>query len=279
MSNKKQPIVFISAGHGGSDPGAVGNGLLEKNINLQIALANGAELERHGVKVIYSRTKDEYDPVGQEVREANASGADLAVSHHTNSTAGAKADGSETFYYGSDSNGKLLAVYCEEETKKLGQNSRGVRARNDLWFIKATNMTAVLTESAFINNAADISIIDTVKEQQQFGQAYAKAILKFLGITYKPVTTSQSSTGKVETVKVDYAQSFNKKYAGTYTVKSSDGLNMRAGANTSKTLIKNVPNGAKVQCYGYFTKETDGTIWLLVSYKGYTGFMSKGYLV
>ena len=53
---------------------------------------------------------------------------------------------------------------------------------------------------------------------------------------------------------------------------------MRAGANTSKTLIKNVANGEKVQCYGYFTKEVDGTIWLLVSYKGYTGFMSMGYL-
>lgn len=274
----KQPIVFISAGHGGSDPGAVGNGLLEKNINLQIALADGAVLERHGIKVIYSRTKDEYDPVGQEVREANASGAILAVSHHTNSTGGAKADGSETFHHSSDANGKRLAEMMEEETKKLGQNSRGVRSRDDLYFIRATNMTAVLTESAFINNAADISILDTVKEQQAFGQAYAKAILRYLGIAYKPVTTSQSTTGKVEPVKVDYAKSFNIKYARTYTVKSSDGLNMRAGANTSKTLIKNVANGEKVQCYGYFTKEVDGTIWLLVSYKGYTGFMSMGYL-
>lgn len=270
--------VFISAGHGGKDPGAVGNGLLEKNINLQIALANGAELERHGVEVIYSRTKDENDPVGDEVREANASGADLAVSHHTNSTAKGKADGSETFYHSSDANGKRLAQLMEEETKKLGQNSRGTRSRDDLYFIRATKMTAVLTESAFINNANDITIIDTVKEQQEFGQAYAKAILRYFGIVYKPVTTSQSTTGKVEKIKVDYAKSFNKKYARTYTVKSSDGLNMRAGANTSKTLIKNVPNGQKVKCYGYFTKETDGTIWLLVSYKGYTGFMSMGYL-
>lgn len=276
--SKQQPIVFLSAGHGGSDPGAVGNGLKEKDINLQIMLTNKAELERHGVKVICSRLKDENDPVTQEVREANASGADIAVSHHVNSTSGAKADGSETFYHSSDPDGKRLAQYMEEETKKLGQNSRGIRSRDDLWFIRGTKMTAVLTESAFINNAADISILDTVKEQQTFGQAYAKAILRHLGIEYKPVTTSQSTTGKVETVKLDYAKSFNKKYARTYTVKSSDGLNIRAGANTSKKLIKNVPNGEKVQCYGYYTKESDGTIWLLVQYKGYTGFMSLGYL-
>ena len=267
--------VFISAGHGGKDPGAVGNGLLEKNINLQIALANGAELERHGVKVVYSRTKDENDPVGDEVREANASRADLAVSHHTNSTEGAKADGSETFYHSSDANGKRLAQLMEEETKKLGQNSRGVRSRDDLWFIRATNMTAVLTESAFINNAADISILDTVKEQQVFGQAYAKAILKYLGIAYKPVTEE----GSTKEIKVDYANSFNKAYAGEYTVNSPDGtLALRAGANTSKPLIVNAKIGDKVRCYGYYTKESDGTIWLLVSYKGYTGFMSMGYL-
>ncbi|MBQ8803490.1 MAG: N-acetylmuramoyl-L-alanine amidase [Tyzzerella sp.] len=270
--------VFLSAGHGGSDPGAVGNGLKEKDINLQIMLADKAELERHGVEVICSRLKDENDPVTEEVKEANASGAKIAVSHHVNSAENNKADGSESLYYGTSAEGKLLAEYCEEETKKLGQNSRGVVARNDLWFLRGTKMVAVITESAFINNKNDISILDTVTEQQKFGQAYAKAILRHLGIEYKPVTTSVSTTGKAEEVKVDYAKSFNKAYAGTYTVKSSDGLNMRTGANTSKKLIKNIPNGEKVQCYGYYTRESDGTVWLLVTYKGYTGFMSKGYL-
>ena len=271
----EQLIVFLSAGHGGSDPGACGNGLKEKDINLQIMLADKAELERHGVKVICSRLTDEYDPVTQEVKEANASGADVAVSHHINSTSGAKADGSETFYHSSDANGKLLAQYLEEETKKLGQNSRGAKANDGLWFIRGTKMTACLTESAFINNAADISIVDTVKEQQAFGQAYAKGILRFLGIEYKPVTEEDSK----KEVKVDYAKSFNKNYAREYTVNSPDGtLSLRSGANTSKTLIATAKTDEKVTCYGYFTKESDGTIWLLVTYKGCTGFMAKGYL-
>ena len=71
--------VFLSAGHGGTDPGAVGNGLKEKDINLQIVLACQAELVRHGVTVVCSRATDANDPVQDEVREANASGADIAV--------------------------------------------------------------------------------------------------------------------------------------------------------------------------------------------------------
>ena len=53
------PIVFLSAGHGGSNPGAVANGLKEKDINLTIMLANKEVLERHGVEVVCSRLKDE----------------------------------------------------------------------------------------------------------------------------------------------------------------------------------------------------------------------------
>ena len=276
--NIKDIVVFLSAGHGGKDPGAVGNGLKEKDINLQIMLANKAVLERHGIKVVCSRLTDENDPVAEEVREANACKATIAVSHHTNSATSKKADGSETYYHGSSAEGKRLAELCEKHTKALGQNSRGAKAWNDLWFLRGTNMVAALTESAFICNPNDISIVDEVKEQQKFGEAYAKAILEYFGIPYKEVQTSQTTTGKKEPVKVDYAKSFNKDYGKTFTVTASDGLNMRTGASTSKTIIKSFAKGKKVRCYGYYTKSSDGTIWLLCACDGYTGFMSKRYL-
>ena len=272
-------IVYLSAGHGGEDPGAIGNGLYEKNINLQIMLANKTVLERHGIKVVCSRTKDENDPVAQEVKEANACNATIAMSHHINSATNPKADGSETYYYSGSADGKRLAELCEKYTKALGQNSRGAKATTGLWFLKGTKMIAALTESAFICNPNDISIVDTVSEQQLFGEAYAKAILEYFGIPYKAVHTSASTTGKAEPVKVDYAKSFDKAYGKTYTVKSYDGiLNMRTGADVKKTLIKAIKNGEKVRCYGYYTRSADGTIWLLCTYKGYTGFMSKTYL-
>ena len=187
------PKVFLSAGHGGSDPGAVGNGLKEKDINLQIMLSCQAELVRHGVTVVCSRTTDAYDPVQQEVNEANASGADIAVSFHTNAGGG---DGSESFYYAGNAKGKRLAELCEKHTKAIGQNSRGVKT-NNLMFTRETTMTAVLCECAFIDHKTDIAIVDTVAEQKKFGIAYAKAILEYFGIAYKEEKAATSlSSGK-----------------------------------------------------------------------------------
>lgn len=174
--------VFLSAGHGGSDPGATANGLKEKDINLQTLLTCKDELERHGVKVVCSRTKDENDPVSQEVKEANASGADIAVSFHANAGGG---DGFEAFYWSKDENGKKLASLGEKYVKALGQNSRGLKSGNKLSFVKNTTMTAVLFESFFLDNAKDKTIGDTVAEQKSFGVAYAKAILEYFGIEYQ----------------------------------------------------------------------------------------------
>ena len=173
--------VFLSAGHGGSDPGAVGFGMKEKDINLNIMLACLDELVKHGVTVVCSRIKDENDPVGSEVKEANASGADVAVSFHTNAGGG---NGSESYYWTNDLKGQKLATLCEKHANSIGQNSRGIKSGNHLYFIKNTNMTAVLCECAFIDNDTDNDIIDTIAEQRAFGVAYAKAILEYLGINY-----------------------------------------------------------------------------------------------
>lgn len=200
--------VFLSAGHGGKDSGAVGNGLKEKDINLNIMLACRDELVRHGVTVVTSRVKDENDPVYEEVKEANASKAHIAVSFHTNA---GKGDGSESFYYPSDENGLRLAKLCEKHVKALGQNSRGVKSGKNLFFVNSTTMTAVLCECAFIDNKTDIKIIDTKAEAVKFGVAYAKAILEYFGIEYKEPTPNKAT--------------------GSYKVKiKANALNVRAGA-------------------------------------------------
>lgn len=206
--------VFLSAGHGGSDPGAVANGLREEEINLNALLACQAELVRHGVTVVCSRVTDENDPVGQEVKEANASGADVAVSFHANAGGG---DGFEAFYWSSSSKGKKLAQLCEKYVKAMGQNSRGLKSGNKLYFIKNTNMTSVLVESFFVDNVNDKQIGDTLAEQKAFGVAYAKAILEYLGIAYKePVITPVVTPTTSDTFKVKFKEDMNvRKGPGT----------------------------------------------------------------
>lgn len=169
--------VFISAGHGGRDSGAVGNGLLEKDINLSISKACASYLDSCGLLVKLSRDKDENDPIGEEVNEANAFNADIAISFHNNAGGG---NGSETWYYTHCQTSKKLAEYMETASKQLGQNSRGVKPTTSLYFLSKTKMPAVLVETAFIDNSDDICIIDNEDKQRNFGVAYARAILNFI---------------------------------------------------------------------------------------------------
>lgn len=176
-----KPIVFLSGGHGGTDPGAVALGLIEKEVNLQALLACKEVLERHDVVVKCSRTKDENDPVREEVKEANASGAVLAMSFHGNA---GKGDGFEAYYLKGSVKDKKLAELCEKYVKELGQNSRGLKDGSHLYFCKNTNMPSVLIESFFLDNDKDNDIGDTIAEQRAFGVAYAKAALEYLDIKY-----------------------------------------------------------------------------------------------
>ena len=73
------------------------------------------------------------------------------------------------------------------------------------------------------------------------------------------------------TIKVDYAQSFNKNIAKTYITTAN--LRLRAGAGLSKPIITIMPEGSKVKCYGYYTGD-----WYYVIYDKYTGFCSKKFL-
>ena len=184
--------VFIGAGHGGPDSGAVGKGgAHEKDLNLSIAKACGAVLKRHGVDVRLSRTKDEADPVDQEVRECNAYAPDLAVDIHNNAGGG---DGAEAFYSRAGGTGKVLAQNILAEITKLGQKSRGAKTRlngsgADYYaFIRNTKAPAVIVECAFVDSD-DIALIDTEAERVRMGEATARGILKTLGIAYEPEKT------------------------------------------------------------------------------------------
>jgi N-acetylmuramoyl-L-alanine amidase len=181
------PKVFLGVGHGGTDSGAIGNGLKEKDLNLSIALACNEILVNHGVTVMMSRTKDENDSITDEIKECNNFNPDLAVDIHNNAGGG---DGAECFYHHSGGKGKTLAENILTEIVKIGQNSRGTKTRvnssgKDYYaFIRETSAPAVIVECAFIDNAKDIQILNTVDKQVQMGTAIAKGILRTFSIPY-----------------------------------------------------------------------------------------------
>lgn len=179
--------VFISAGHGGNDPGAIGI-VTEKVVNLEMALACRDYLVKNGVEVKMSREKDENDPLTEEIKECNAYNPDLAVSVHNNASGG---DGFECYYYHGGGKSKELAQNIEKEVIAIGQNSRGCKTKLNakgtdyFGFIRETKAPAVICEGFFVDNPTDVQIADTIEEQRTFGIAYAKGILKTLGITPK----------------------------------------------------------------------------------------------
>ena len=177
--------VFLGVGHGGSDPGATANNVKEKDLNLSIALACRDFLVKHGVSVKMSRTKDENDPLSEEIRECNAFSPDLAVDIHNNAGGG---DGAEVFYHYGGGKSKTLAENILSEIVKVGQNSRGAKTRKNqdgkdyYGFIRQTSAPAVIVECAFVDNASDLEILATENRRQDMGVAIAKGILKTLGV-------------------------------------------------------------------------------------------------
>lgn len=188
--------VFLGVGHGGSDPGAV-KYIKEADVNLQMALACRDYLQANGVEVKMSRTVDENDPLTDEIKECNSFNPDLAVDIHNNAGGG---DGFEAYYYHGGGTSKTLAANIEAEVLKIGQNSRGLKTKlnsagTDYYgFIRCINAPSVICEGVFVDNKADASQADELSEQKAFGIAYAKGILKTLGVADSKPSTPAAST-------------------------------------------------------------------------------------
>lgn len=249
--------VFLSAGHGGSNPGAVAYGLKEKDINLQTLLACKEILEKNNIRVVCSRITDENDPVQEEVIEANASGCDLAVSFHANAGGG---DGFEAFCNLKNADAVKLAKIAEKYIELLDQNSRGIKDGMHLYFVRNTKMTSILFESFFLDNVNDNKIGDTVEEQRIFGAAYAQAIMEFLN------TVHNEDTADEKNAKEESGQTSGVPYLVRVTASV---LNVRIGAGVEykiKTQIKKNEVYTIVEERNGWGKLKSGAGWIKLKY-------------
>ena len=161
------PKIAIFAGHGGSDPGAVGNGLRESDLNLAVSNAATSILRSWGYQVINNRTTDVNRSITADANLANTNRVDAVVEIHQNSNPGTPGSGSEVFYSIKDTGrGRQLAEAILQRLVALGFRNRGVKTmvnasgQDALGIIRLTNMPAVLVECAFINNPEDMARFD-----------------------------------------------------------------------------------------------------------------------
>ncbi|GAA0359147.1 N-acetylmuramoyl-L-alanine amidase family protein [Bacillus horti] len=147
--------IMLDPGHGGNDPGAVGNGLQEKTLNLTIArhIRDMLNSEYQGVEVRMTRDSDVFVGLSQRAALANQWGANYFMSIHINAGGGT---GFESFIYNTRPASSVRAqdLIHPQIVQAMGVTDRGKKSAN-FAVLRETNMPSILTENLFIDRAAD----------------------------------------------------------------------------------------------------------------------------
>ncbi|MEW8971412.1 MAG: N-acetylmuramoyl-L-alanine amidase [Mesobacillus sp.] len=206
--------LFLDPGHGGSDPGAQGNGLREKDLTLDIALKLRTILENNyeNIDVRMSRTSDVTKSLDQRTNEANTWGADFYLSIHINSFNGS-ASGYEDYIYSGLSDNSETARYRDiihTEVMKLNQlNNRG-KKKADFHVLRESTMDAMLSENGFIDNALDAALMKQESWRLNVAQGHANGIAKAFNLAAKNTPTGGESSDRGALFKV-IAGSFKQR--------------------------------------------------------------------
>ena len=176
--------LVIDAGHGGKDPGAIGNGLREKDINLNVALLLKEKLKKYNkdIKVVLTRENDTFLELNERVVISNNNKADLFLSIHCNSAASNIAQGVETYCYNLSNNKGASLIHNHLIKDGLYTKDRKVKQGN-FYVVKNTKAHAVLCELGFISNSEDAKILKN--KQNDIAEAILKGVLDYFNINYQ----------------------------------------------------------------------------------------------
>jgi len=230
--------IFIDAGHGGNDSGAVGNGLQEKNLTLNIANRIRTKLnEYENVQVRMSRTSDQSVSLAQRTTNANSWGADVYVSVHINAAGSSSAGGFESFIYpnvGQRTVNVQNAVHEEimKQLNRFGVRDRG-KKRADFHVLRETSMDAILTENLFITNKSDSDLLKRSDFLDAVATGHVNGLARFFGLKKK---TSNPPPGSLYFVQI--------------------------GAFSQKANADSLANKAKSDGYDSFVKQ-DGSFYVV----------------
>ena len=203
MAKETGNCIVVDAGHGGDDPGKVGiNGVLEKDLNLQIALKLKDLLEKGGMKVILTREGDAglYDAGAgnkkvQDMRRRceiiTEAKPVFTISIHQNSYPDEAVKGAQCFYFGQSEEGKELAETIQESLKSQldKENHRMAKANESYYLLKKTPTPTVIVECGFLSNSQEAALLMTDDYQQKVAQAVYTGAVQFLGGTETEAVT------------------------------------------------------------------------------------------
>jgi N-acetylmuramoyl-L-alanine amidase len=194
--------VYWDKGHGGIDPGGNGNGLKEKDLVSKIVnYADAFLMDNYtGVETKMSRKGDETLSLSQRTDDANAWGADLLISVHTNAGGGKgfesfiynRSVGSSTIAFQNVLHGEIIA-----SMRKFGAITDRGKKRANFHMVRESKMIAVLTENLFIDTS-DSSLLKNEAFLKAVGEAHARGVAKFLGLPSKPKPSQPKELYRVQ---------------------------------------------------------------------------------
>jgi N-acetylmuramoyl-L-alanine amidase len=190
----EKPLLIIDAGHGGNDPGAIGNGIVEKEYTLKISLYQYERFRQLGIPVALTRDKDvTLDPAPRANLVKN-SGAKYCISNHINASGG---EGVETIHsiHAKPDMAKAIA----DAIVAAGQKFRRVFSRKndkgqDYYYMHRLtgSVQTVIVEYGFCDNPADAERIKN--NWEAYAEAAIKGFCQFAGLPYTPLDTAPAPT-------------------------------------------------------------------------------------
>jgi N-acetylmuramoyl-L-alanine amidase len=193
------PTIVIDAGHGGRDEGAKGNGLVEKDLCLDVALRLEEELKALGFPTVMTRRDDVHVRLSARAALANRFEHALFVSVHFNQSGYRTAKGVETYYANAklptdspwswvgfftkqaapEDNGEDLAAFVHLAVLDGTEAAdRGVKGR-ELYVVRHVRVPAVLVEGGFLSNAMEAKMLGLPEYRQRLATSIAQGVAQF----------------------------------------------------------------------------------------------------
>lgn len=189
--------IVLDAGHGGEDPGKVGNGnVYEKDINLAITEYVKMFLEQDDYCVVMTRDEDEslgdtakgFDKTGDmraRLAAIEDAGAQIAVSIHQNSYTEESVQGTQVFYHESSSAGKELAQSIQQSLwdRLDSEKKREIKSDNSYYLLKNSSIPMVIVECGFLSNNRELELLQQEEYQKQVAWAIYMGIVKYMNVS------------------------------------------------------------------------------------------------
>lgn len=180
--------VYLDAGHGGSDSGAVGpNGEREAYYNDLIARETGRMLTKAGFEVVYTRIGEATMSLTQRTNKAKEYGCDILISIHMNSNTAKNGVGLETWIYDGEAKETALAKAVHNGINELGLFvDRGLKKSFDsLHVTREFPRVAILPEIGFICTQSDLDKMNDPNNRYLISRAIARGVMDYYKVDWR----------------------------------------------------------------------------------------------